>query len=1715
MANQSSVQWQAGDTILDLYRVIGSSSQGEFGEVYRVRHLGWNLDLAVHCPSPANLAAIGGRGAFEQAVNAWVNLEEHPHIAECYYLRRVGDTPLAFAEYGGGTLRQSIRNRWIYANGTIASLRRILDLAIQMAWGMQFIHEQGIIHRNLTPETVWVTQGGIAKITQIGLADPSIASRSPEQAEQDRLTPETDLWGWGLTVLELFAGSQTWTSGLLAAQALEDYLAGRVAAMVERPSMPAAIAQLLRRCFQINPADRPASFQAIAEQLQSIYQSATGSPYSRQIPARSELTADRLNNRALAFWDLGQPDDALRLWEQAIATQPHHLTSLYNRGLLRWRSGSSSDRELLDLIEANRPQPAPDLPIPDRSIADQSNGQTDYLLSLVHLERGDYETALRLLETVQAKGLYLDMLPPLLERLKQRLPESRRLVSDFSDRVTTFQRSINHRIVSLTVNPSGRFAVSGGEDQTIRLWDITTGRCMYTFRGHQGQVSAVAISPDGSQLVSGSQDKTVKLWSIAASTHLFTFGDDAAESQRRLGWMRQMFNKSQPSSSGNGHKGTVRSVALSADRRYLLSGGDDAAVKLWDALTGKCLHTLKEHKAPVFAVEFSANSRYALSASEDQTIKLWDIAIGQVLQTFQGHHQLMAAAYSPSGQFVLAGDTPIKLWNVSTGQVVQTFNDPGVRAVAFSADQRYLFSGGADRQLRLWELATGRCLHTFAPHESPIQAIAVSPDGRSVLSTDANSLKLWDVHSTTIDFAPLQVAVLPILQTAPVSTSDRRYEQAIAKAEIALSQNEMTTAAQHIRTARSQVGYQRGMEAVQAWLSLYPFLPRSVLQDSWQQASLEAHTASVRAIAISPDGESILSGSADQTIKRWDLPTERHLSALEGHTGAIVALAFNLEGTQALSGSADQTIRLWEVNTGKCLQTLVGHQGAVRAIAYHPKGRYAISGSDDHTLKLWDVPTGLCLRTLSRHSDRVTTVAISPDGQFLLSGSADKTMQLWQTATGEPIRSFSGHTAGLCTVAFSPDGQLALSSGDDQVLKLWTVATGDCLRSLTGHSATVRSLAFSPDGRYAASGGDDQSVKLWNIATGECVQTLTEHTATVRSVVFAADAAYLVSGSDDRTLKIWLLDWELLDRLPTDWDEAASPYIDQFLTLQTSSLAPLPNLRADQREPSSDAVTQALTPHGTPTWTESDFERLMDKLQQAGYGWLRPEGVRQQVISRTRVAAQTVSRSDINEFATAFGAEGGEFATAFGTDFLEAEPVAKVILTVTAGTLEGQEFVFSDRTVCIVGRARDCHLALPNDDNHKTVSRYHCLLDINPPAVRIRDLGSLHGTYLNGQMIGRRNRNQTPEEGMQINASGHDLTNGDEIKLGKTVFRITIEAPDQLTSLQPSAQSPAQPAAPEPTAFGDRFNLSPAVSSGSPSIPYSGSPSFSPGFSTHSDQKVLLPAIAGYTILHQLSSEEYTSTYLAYRTQTEERVMLKLIRPEKAVPHDKIDTFIQTVSPLKMLQHPHLVRLHEVGYFNGTFFFASDYWEGSSVATRVQQGKLPIAEAVAIALQALDGLIYAHQSGKNATGLIHGALSPETLILNLVSGGTIAKIADYGIATALKQAGFSGFADTAITQPAFMPRQQAIDFNYAQPDSDVWAIAACLYAMLTGTPPRSFSGKDPYLVLLQTDAVPIRQREAAIPQALAELIDLALVDNPALYFKNAVAFKQALASVAP
>jgi hypothetical protein len=120
---------------------------------------------------------------------------------------------------------------------------------------------------------------------------------------------------------------------------------------------------------------------------------------------------------------------------------------------------------------------------------------------------------------------------------------------------------------------------------------------------------------------------------------------------------------------------------------------------------------------------------------------------------------------------------------------------------------------------------------------------------------------------------------------------------------------------------------------------------------------------------------------------------------------------------------------------------------------------------------------------------------------------------------------------------------------------------------------------------------------------------------------------------------------------------------------------------------------------------------------------------------------------------------------------------AKVTLTVIGGALQGARYAFEERTTCIVGRGGDCHLRVPDDEDHRTVSRHHCLLDVNPPEVRVRDFGSRNGTWVNGVKIGQRPRGTATADAPTAVYPELDLRDGDEVRLGDTVFRVAIHVP--------------------------------------------------------------------------------------------------------------------------------------------------------------------------------------------------------------------------------------------------------------------------------------------------------------------------------------------------
>jgi len=289
--------------------------------------------------------------------------------------------------------------------------------------------------------------------------------------------------------------------------------------------------------------------------------------------------------------------------------------------------------------------------------------------------------------------------------------------------------------------------------------------------------------------------------------------------------------------------------------------------------------------------------------------------------------------------------------------------------------------------------------------------------------------------------------------------------------------------------------------------------------------TLLGHGGWVASIAISPDGNRIISGSGDKTIKVWDAETGDELMTLRGHKEGVTSVAFSPDGKRIISGSGDKTIKIWDAATGVELITLRGHGRSINLVAFSPDGKCIVSASADNTIKVWDAANGTELMTLRGHRLRVSSVAFSPDGKRIASSSADHTIRIWDAATGAELMTLRGHdyrgAGSIWTIAFSPDGKRLISGSSDRTIKVWDSATGAELMTLRGHGNSVDSITISPDGKRIISGSEDNTIKVWDAATGAEVMTLRGHQYGIMSVAFSPDGKRIVSGSWDNTIKVW------------------------------------------------------------------------------------------------------------------------------------------------------------------------------------------------------------------------------------------------------------------------------------------------------------------------------------------------------------------------------------------------------------------------------------------------------------------------------------------------------------------------------------------------------------------------------------------------------------------
>ena len=392
-----------GSLFAEKYRVL-AAFQGGMGVVFKVGHIEWEILLAMKCPLPNLLQNQHALQSFQQECDLWINLGLHPHVATCYYLRRLQHHTYVFAEFvEGGTLREWIMARQLYRGGEEIAFARMLDIAIQTAWALDYAHKRHFVHQDVKPGNVLMTSDGAAKLTDFGLARAAhVAAQdaqsrasaefaggtpaywSPEQEKRLRVTAAADVWSWGLLVLEMFTGGVVLKSGVHAKAHLAAFRDQALLKARGLPQIPESLYEILRNCFRSDPSNRLNDLGVVAARLINIYKDVHGEEYSRPSPDLSLVAADSLNNRGVSLLDLGQKEKAMALLTEALAIDPAHPEATFNRALILYRDGKRSAANVIAKLEAV-------------ASANMGNPSVDCLLARICIEVGDRTKAMNVI----------------------------------------------------------------------------------------------------------------------------------------------------------------------------------------------------------------------------------------------------------------------------------------------------------------------------------------------------------------------------------------------------------------------------------------------------------------------------------------------------------------------------------------------------------------------------------------------------------------------------------------------------------------------------------------------------------------------------------------------------------------------------------------------------------------------------------------------------------------------------------------------------------------------------------------------------------------------------------------------------------------------------------------------------------------------------------------------------------------------------------------------------------------------------------------------------------------------------------------------------------------------------------------------------------------------------------------------------------------------
>ena len=573
-------------------------------------------------------------------------------------------------------------------------------------------------------------------------------------------------------------------------------------------------------------------------------------------------------------------------------------------------------------------------------------------------------------------------------------------------------------INSVGITADGKKAVSGGNDKTIRVWDLETGESQ-TLEGHSGDSNSVWISPNKRRIVSVSDDLTIRVWDL----------------ENRFFRLRREKRAT-----------AIEDVSITPDGFTAVSCGN-GALQLWNLDNGTCLTTLLlqdeacflesvlkfsvsldmgvepkgilENRDYFTTASVSADGKLAVSGTRYAGLSVWDLERGQLIRQFYGHTDTVTSvALSAHGKIMASAsmDNSLRVWNVENGLSIpeNRAHNYQVESVCLANDGGNAVSVSYDGYFNVWDIESGDAISSFQGHENEVNALCITPDDKKIVSGDSDgSVKVWKLDDRSSiggnsDLFTFKGHVYPVTSLSVTSDGNRVLS--------ACGENPSDL-----------------------------FDPQSILR-LWDvkkgryRTILEGHKNYVTAATITTDGRLAVSGSYNELLL-WDLQIGKCFRAFESNTGWTSSICITPDSEKIVS-SGGEAIHVWDIESGRCLRTLKGYASTITAIKVTPDGRQLVSGSKDGTLRIWNLKEGACIRTWQGDGS-IIFLDITADSRFVvaaysqdLQGGAAKTLRMWDLQETNPAAVYAADDPIGCISEIYVRGHIVCGTQNGDVIIL-------------------------------------------------------------------------------------------------------------------------------------------------------------------------------------------------------------------------------------------------------------------------------------------------------------------------------------------------------------------------------------------------------------------------------------------------------------------------------------------------------------------------------------------------------------------------------------------------------------------------------------------------------------------------------------------------------